>query len=44
MTYNDWMNGVPETIIPNERGYKLQEEPLLYRSLPEDLLDNPPMP
>ena len=32
------------TMIPTERGYKLQEEPTPYQSLPMDLLDNPPIP
>jgi four helix bundle protein len=31
------------TMIPNERGYKLQEEPVAYTSIPKDLLDNPPV-
>ena len=30
------------TMIPNERGYKMQEEPVAYTSIPKDLLDNPP--
>ena len=32
------------TMIPTERGYKLQEEPTPYQSIAVDLLDNPPMP
>jgi len=32
------------TMIPTERGYKLQEELTPYQSLPMGLLDNPPMP
>ncbi len=32
------------TMIPTERGYKLQEDPVPYDSLPMDLFDNPPMP
>ena len=32
------------TIIPAERGYKLAEEPAIYDAIPEDLLDNPPLP
>ena len=32
------------TMIPTERGYRLQEEPMPYQSIPADLLDNPPMP
>jgi four helix bundle protein len=31
------------TMIPNERGYKLQEEPVAYSTFPKDLLENPPM-
>ncbi len=30
------------TMIPNERGYKMQEEPVAYTMTPKDLLDNPP--
>ena len=30
------------TMIPNERGYKMQEDPVAYTSIPKDLLDNPP--
>ena len=32
------------TMIPTERGYKLQEEPTPYQSIAVDLLDNPPIP
>jgi hypothetical protein len=36
------------TIIPSERGYKLQDEPLDYKTdcetIPADLLTNVPMP
>ena len=32
------------TIIPNERGFRMQEEPVEYVAEPLHLLDNPPMP
>jgi four helix bundle protein len=32
------------TMIPNERGYKMHEDPWPYPSSPMDLSDNPPMP
>ena len=32
------------TMIPTERGYKLQEEPTPYQAIAVDLLDSPPMP
>ena len=32
------------TIIPNERGFRLQDASAPYSSDPMDLLDNPPMP
>src|SRR5581483_1739438 len=31
------------SIIPAERGYKLEEEPMVYETLPMGLLDNPPI-
>lgn len=32
------------TIIPNERGYSMKEEPGLYHAYPRHLLDSPPLP
>jgi hypothetical protein len=44
MTYDEWLKTVLLTIIPHERGYKMAEERTEYRTVPDALLSNVPLP